>query len=447
MMTVPELERLYTLFLNSPGVSTDTRNIVAGNIFFCLKGEKFNANLFAQHAIEAGAAYVVVDEIAEPSWREKYRDNLILVENVLKILQQLAGFHRKQFRCPVLAITGSNGKTTTKELVAAVLSKKFKTYATKGNLNNHIGIPLTLLSVKSDAEFMIIEMGANHQEEIASYCEYVHPDYGLITNIGLAHIEGFGSFEGIQKGKSELYQHLQNSQGKVFVNGSDEVLLENLFKRFKRDEDVIMYGRNEGLSKLIYRTRGEIINKGELLSARIINGPDSFEINSQLVGTYNFSNLLAAVCVGQYFGVQDADVLSAIETYIPTNNRSQKISYGSNTIILDAYNANPSSMKEALDNFESIEAESKVVILGEMMELGDGSMEEHEKIKRQTEEMQLVNRVFVGEGFRFLDGKNSALWFEKTEDAKSWFKQQHFKNCHILIKGSRRNELENILKE
>lgn len=451
MMPMPELERLYALFLNSSGITTDTRKIVTGNIFFSLKGEKFNANLFAEQAFEKGAAYVVVDEIAEPVWKEKFGDKLILVDDVLRTLQQLAGFHRRQFNCPVLAITGSNGKTTTKELVAAVLSKKYKTYATKGNLNNHIGIPLTLLSVKSDAEFIIIEMGANHQGEIASYCEYAQPDYGLITNIGLAHTEGFGGFEGVQKGKSELYHYLNNSQGKVFVNGDDEVLLRNLLERFKRVGDIILYGQDEEFSKMIYRTKGEIINKGQLLSALITEGQSSFEINTQLVGDYNFSNLMAAVCIGQYFEVENIGIKSAIENYVPSNNRSQKISYRSNTIILDAYNANPSSMAEALKNFDRLIIDEKtnngIVILGEMMELGEYSAEEHQKIKVQVGKMNLMKRVFVGEGFRFLNNDGSLLWFGKTEDAKSWFKQQRFENCYILIKGSRKNELEKILKE
>ncbi|MCX6198414.1 MAG: UDP-N-acetylmuramoyl-tripeptide--D-alanyl-D-alanine ligase [Bacteroidetes bacterium] len=434
------IEKLYSLYLASSGVTTDTRNINQGNIFFALKGENFNANLFAEEALTKGAAYVVVDEISNPEWETKFGERLILVDAVLKTLQRLAGHHRAQLNCPVLAITGSNGKTTTKELIAAVLSKKFKTYATKGNLNNHIGIPLTLLSIKSDVEFAVIEMGANHQGEIASYCEYVKPDYGLITNVGLAHIEGFGGFEGVVKGKTELYKDIALRGGKVFINCDTQLLIDELQITNYPPHDIISYGTNANAF-----CKGEVGGSKEFLSVLI----EGEAIQANLVGEYNFENVMSAVCVGKYFGVETTQIKEAIENYKPTNNRSQKISLGSNTIFLDAYNANPSSMLEALKNFEKIEAKNKVVVLGQMMELGKYSEEEHQKIVAalSSSRWQKVKKVFVGKEFKFLKTDSSVLWFEKTEEVKDWFKQQQFENSYVLIKGSRKNELEKILKD
>jgi UDP-N-acetylmuramoyl-tripeptide--D-alanyl-D-alanine ligase len=441
MINMPELDKLYSNFLASSGITTDTRNIKAGNIFFALKGEKFNANMFVKQAFEKGATYVVVDEIFEPRWEEKFLDRLILVDDVLRVLQQLAGVHRKYFKCPVLAITGSNGKTTTKELIATVLSKKFKTYATKGNLNNHIGIPITLLSVESDAEFVIIEMGANHLGEIASYCEYVQPDYGLITNVGFAHTEGFGGIEEVLTGKTELYRYIARHKGKIFVSADNEILLQKIADigyLISNVDSVITYGKNSSAF-----CRGDLLPNKDFLSL-IAEGD---EIRTNLVGDYNFENVISAVGIGKYFRVDRADIKEAIESYIPTNNRSQKISYGTNTVILDAYNANPSSMLEVLKNFEKIDAPNKIVILGEMMELGNYAGKEHEKIKVQVENMQLEKKIFVGNGFQFLKNEKSLLWFERTSDLKEWFKQQKLENNYILIKGSRKNELEKILNE
>ncbi len=435
------LKQLYQLFVQSSGVTTDTRNVLAGNIFFALKGQNFNANLFAEEALNKGASYVVVDEICEPDWIRKYGERLIVVENVLQILQQLSGYHRSQLKCPVLAITGSNGKTTTKELIAAVLSKQFGTYATKGNLNNHIGIPLTLLSIKEDVEFAVIEMGANHQKEIASYCNYVMPDFGLITNVGLAHIEGFGGFEGVVKGKTELFAHLSEHGGRVFVSSENDILLNKLKEygfNTNNTNEVITYG----ISPESYCSGSNTLSK-DFLSV-IVEG---VTIQTNLVGDYNFDNVMSAVCVGKYFGVGIEKIKEAIESYIPTNNRSQRISLGTNAVILDAYNANPSSMAEALKNFSKLEAFQKVVILGEMMELGQYSLSEHEKIFSSVKEMQLTHRIFVGKGFEFLRNSEDCRWFEKTELAKEWFRKQHFENTLILIKGSRKNELEKILKD
>ncbi len=433
-----QIESLYKIYLSSTGVTTDTRSIAKDSIFFALKGDKFNANQFAAEAFEKGAGYVVVDEIENADWKTQFGEKLILVDNVLQTLQQLAGYHRQQLKCPVLAITGSNGKTTTKELIAAVLSKKFKTYATKGNLNNHIGIPLTLLSIKSDVEFAVIEMGANHQGEIASYCEYVNPNYGLITNVGMAHTEGFGGFEGVVKGKTELYRYIIAHSGKIFVNADNEILKSKIADY----KEVIAYGKSETTF-----CKGRIIDGKEFLSVIVDADNGETTIQTNLVGDYNFENVLSAVCVGKYFYVPMEKIKEAIETYVPSNNRSQKISFGSNTIILDAYNANPASMNEALKNFSKLNVKNKITILGEMMELGNYSRAEHDKIVATVKSMELSQRIFVGAGFEFLKNETSVIYFENTNELKKWFQQQKFEHSYMLIKGSRKNELEKILKE
>lgn len=430
-MTIPEL---YKLYLQSTGVTTDTRNIQQGSIFFALKGDKFNANLFAKEALEKGAGYVVVDEIQSDSDRANVK--LIIVDDVLKTLQELSGHHRRQLECPVLAITGSNGKTTTKELIAAVLSRKYKTVATKGNLNNHIGVPLTILSTPRDAEFLIVEMGANHQKEIAGYCIYADPDYGLITNIGKAHLEGFGGIEGVIKGKTELYAHIDRKGGKLFVSSGSKILTERALVHVSADR-IIYYG-----SKGDDFCCGRPEQAGEFLTIRMADGT---VLTTNLVGQYNFDNVMAAICIGRYFGVSLSDIKKAIEAYIPSNNRSQKVTSGTNTILLDAYNANPSSMTEALKNFAQLDAENKITILGEMMELGDYSEIEHLKIIDIVESMNLAQRVFVGDGFHMLKGKEGVLYFENTELLKAWYQGQKFQHTTQLIKGSRKNGLERIL--
>ena len=442
-MVIIQMESLYKKYLLCTGATTDTRSVGTGDMFFALKGDKFNANKFAADALNSGAAFAVVDEIEDTSWKHTFGERLILVDDVLKTLQQLAGHHRNHLKCPVLAITGSNGKTTTKELIAAVLSKRYKTYATKGNLNNHIGIPLTLLAIKSDVEMAVIEMGANHVGEIASYCEYVRPDYGLITNVGMAHTEGFGGFEGVVKGKTELYKYIAAHQGKVFLNLDNGILTEKVSDfgfRISDVANVISYGRSASAS-----LRGKINSAGELLSVSVVEQDRETVIQTNLIGEYNFENVLSAVCVGKYFGVEMQQIKEAIENYVPANNRSQKIAYGSNTIILDAYNANPASMSEALKNFDKINAPNKIVILGEMMELGEYAKAEHEKIAATVETMQLAKKVFTGTGFSFLKQDPSVIYFEKTDELKVWFKNQQFENCYMLIKGSRKNELEKII--
>lgn len=402
-------------------------------MFFALKGDKFNANTFAAEALQKGAAYAVIDELSDTAWKEQYGDRLILVDDVLNTLQQLAGYHRGRLNCPVLAITGSNGKTTTKELVAVVLSKKYKTYATKGNLNNHIGIPLTLLAIKDDVEFAVVEMGANHQKEIESYCTYTAPDYGLITNVGLAHIEGFGGYEGVVKGKTELYRYLQQHGGHIFVSTDSEILLQHA--KAEGAQHLITYGKHHA------DCGGEIIYGTEFLTIQI----EAITIHTNLVGEYNFDNVLSAVCIGLHFEVPLQSIKEAIEEYVPTNNRSQKVEYKGATIILDAYNANPSSMAEALKNFDKIDAENKTVIIGEMMELGPYSRAEHDKIKAMVSTIHLAQRVFVGGGFSFLKDDTTVKWFESTELAKEWFSKQDWNKQYLLIKGSRKNGLERLL--
>jgi UDP-N-acetylmuramoyl-tripeptide--D-alanyl-D-alanine ligase len=430
-----DIAQLYQCYLSSTGVTTDTRQVSHGCIFFALKGDKFNGNDFAIEALEKGAAYAVIDEVQPDS--DQYADRLIPMIDVLATLQELSGYHRQQLRCPVLAITGSNGKTTTKELIAAVLSKKFRTVATKGNLNNHIGVPLTILSTSLDSEFLIVEMGANHQREIAGYCVYADPDMGLITNIGKAHLEGFGGVEGVIKGKTELYQHLGEKNGKLFVSSGSEILIGKA-NEFSTEGNIIYYG-----SKKTDYCSGSIVSTGGFLS---VETHDGIFIKTQLIGSYNFENVMAAICIGKYFGVEDEQVKEAIEGYIPSNNRSQKIISGSNTILLDAYNANPSSMSEALRNFDVLDTTNKITILGEMMELGEYSREEHIKIAEMVDQMTVSLRVYVGEGFKMLDGRKDILHFDTTEKLKEWYKSQHFENTTQLIKGSRKNALEKILQ-
>ncbi|MDQ6756927.1 MAG: UDP-N-acetylmuramoyl-tripeptide--D-alanyl-D-alanine ligase, partial [Bacteroidota bacterium] len=350
-----EIEDLYKLYLQHPSIKTDTRKIKSGDIFFALKGENFNGNSFAKQALDAGAAYAVIDEevnIAD--------ERLIRRDDVLLTLQQLAKHHREQFSIPFIAITGSNGKTTTKELVHAVLSSSYKTYTTEGNLNNHIGVPVTILKIKSDAEIAVIEMGANHQKEIEDYCSYVLPTHGLITNIGKAHLEGFGGIEGVRKGKGELFDFIRENNGTAFINCDDNYIKE----KSAGIKNCITYGTTEG------SVIGIAISSTSFLEVEITRGADIKTIKTQLVGEYNLPNILAAVAIGKYFNVPEQKIKAAIENYIPSNSRSQLIKKEGNTIIMDAYNANPASMKAAIENFANMAGANKILMLGAMMELG-----------------------------------------------------------------------------
>jgi len=423
------IEQLYNIYKQYPSVQTDTRKLKEGDIFFALKGENFNGNSFVEKALEAGAAYAVIDE-------EPYAvfGKTVLVDDVLTALQQLAKHHREQFTIPFIAITGSNGKTTTKELINAVLSSTFKTYTTVGNLNNHIGVPLTILKIKTDAEMAVIEMGANHQKEIASYCAYALPTHGLITNCGKAHLEGFGGVEGVKKGKGELFDHLRGNNGTAFVMRDYDYLRE----MSNGISTVIKYGTNNAAIE------GTIVQSEPFIEVTISKGADISSIKTQLVGDYNLPNILAAVAVGKHFNVADHKIKEAIENYSPSNSRSQLIERGSNKIILDAYNANPSSMKLAIENFARLHAVNKVVMLGGMAELGEESPDEHKAIVELLKQFEWENVVLVGGDF--LKIEHPYLQFQNAEEAKEWLQQQHFENTYFLIKGSRSMKMETVLE-
>ncbi|HNO55835.1 MAG TPA: UDP-N-acetylmuramoyl-tripeptide--D-alanyl-D-alanine ligase [Chitinophagaceae bacterium] len=426
---MPTIEELYQIYLKHPSVQTDTRKLKPGDIFFALKGEKFNGNAFAKQAVEAGAAYVVIDDAAY-----EISGKTILVDNVLECLQQLAHHHRQQFQIPFIAITGSNGKTTTKELIHAVLSSKYKTYTTEGNLNNHIGIPLTLLRIKADAEIAVIEMGANHQKEIESYCQYALPTHGLITNCGKAHLEGFGGAAGVRKGKGELFDYLKTIDGTAFIFNDYDYLKEMSVGV----SHIFSYGSKDG------DITGEMLSSEPYLETAI-TGKNTFHIQTQLVGSYNFPNVLAAVCVGQYFKIAADKIKWAIENYTPSNSRSQLINKGSNRFILDAYNANPSSMKLAIENFANLKSEKKVLLLGAMAELGEESVAEHEAIIKLIQSKNWEKVVLVGGDFIKL--AHPYLSFTNAQEAKTWLQNQKFENTDFLVKGSRSMQMEKIITE
>jgi UDP-N-acetylmuramoyl-tripeptide--D-alanyl-D-alanine ligase len=399
-----------------------------GAIFFALKGPSFNGNAFANQALDSGASYAIIDE---PEFFKNERT--ILVNNVLETLQQLALHHRKQFHIPFIAITGSNGKTTTKELIHAVLSTQFKTYTTEGNLNNHIGIPLTILRVKKDAEMAVIEMGANHQKEIASYCLYTAPTHGLITNCGKAHLEGFGGVEGVRKGKGELFDFLRENNGLVFVNHDDEYL-PLMSSGIKAS---IGYGSKEGA------VQGSILANDPFVEVSIHHAQNSFEIKTNLVGSYNLPNILAAVAIGLHFGVPSEKIRHGIEQYAPSNSRSQLLKKGGNSIVLDAYNANPSSMKLAIENFAGMGGYNKVLFLGAMAELGDESLEEHQNILNLISKHSWQLVVLVGGDFQKLE--HPYIRFSNSDEAANWLTDHPLEGSHILVKGSRSSKMERIL--
>lgn len=421
---------LHSVFLQSKGVNTDTRSIAPGQLFFALKGANFNGNSYAIKALEQGALYAIVDEESEP------HSNIILVDDVLETLQSLAKFHREQFQIPVIALTGSNGKTTTKELIHAVLSSNYKVIATIGNLNNHIGVPLTLLRIQADTEIAIIEMGANHQKEIASYCTYTLPTHGLITNIGKAHLEGFGGEEGVLKGKTELFDYLNESQKEIFIYTGDEKLMSIATQLHQ----VKFYGKKASNSNLF--VEATIDETADLVKVNY----DGISIQTHLVGAYNFPNILASICLGKYFNIDKTAIKQALENYIPDNNRSQIKKIGANDFILDAYNANPSSMSLAIDNFNNYQATNKMMILGEMKELGDYTALEHEKIIQQCSHTAIPKIIFVGNAFKnFKEKYSSYIYFENALEVKEWFVQQAFNNYTILLKGSRSMGLEKVI--
>src|SRR6187551_738000 len=424
------IEALYQTYLQYPSIQTDTRKIESGDLFFALKGANFDGNQFAKEAIDKGAAYAIIDDAAF-----SIAEKTILVQDSLQTLQLLAKHHRLQFTIPFIAITGSNGKTTTKELTHAVLATSFKTYTTEGNLNNHIGVPLTILKIKPDAEFAVIEMGANHLQEIASYCQIATPTHGLITNCGKAHLEGFGSEEGVRKGKGELFDHLRTlTHGFAFVMWDYDYLQ----KMSKGISGIIKYGTKDNDHVI-----GKILPNENFLKVQITQGLDNGIISTQLVGEYNLPNVLAAVTVGKFFEVPEDKIVSAIENYTPSNSRSQLIEKDSNKIILDAYNANPSSMKLAIENFARKNSENKILMLGAMAELGKQSLQEHQEIIDLIKKYSWKEVVLVGGDFLKLS--HPFLSFENSLQAKEWFAKQHFGNSYILVKGSRSMQMEKIL--
>ena len=424
-----KIEELYKIYRQYPSVQTDTRKLRQGDIFFALKGSNFNGNEFAKQAIDAEAIHAVIDE-------KKFEvpGKTILVNDVLGSLQELAKYHRQQFSIPFIGITGSNGKTTTKELIHAVLSTSLKTYTTEGNLNNHIGVPLTILKIKDDAEMAVIEMGANHIGEIASYCKIALPTHGLITNCGKAHLEGFGSEEGVRKGKGELYDHLRKNNGMAFLM-KDYAYLNEMSKGIQK---IFSYGTKDA------DIEGEILQRQSFLQIKINKVANLSSIKTQLVGEYNFPNVLAAVAVGKYFKIQDDKIKTAIENYSPSNSRSQLIKKGNTTIILDAYNANPSSMKLAIENFATMNAGNKVLLLGAMAELGKQSLQEHQSIIDLILQYNWKNVVLVGGDFMKID--HPFLKFQNSEQARQWYKQQDFNDSSLLVKGSRSVQMEKILE-
>ena len=422
------IEELYALFLQHPSIQTDTRKLQKGDIFFALSGPNFNGNLFAQQALQQGAAFAVIDEKIDSK-----DERLLLVNDTLSTLQALAKYHRQQFNIPFIAITGSNGKTTTKELVNAVLATHFKTYTTIGNLNNHIGVPLTILSIKPDAEMAVIEMGANHQKEIESYCTYTLPTHGVITNCGKAHLEGFGGIEGVKKGKGELFSFLKLNNGEVFIFNDYDYLQEmsnGISKTYS-------YGTSSG------DIVGNVLQSEPYLNIAISKGLAT-TIATQLVGDYYLPNVLCAVAIGKYFSVPDEKIKLAIEHYLPSNSRSQMIEKDGNFIVLDAYNANPTSMKAAIENFAKFPSTQKIVMLGAMMELGEESIAEHEGIVDLLQQYQWQNVILVGGDFARI--KHPFTYFTNASNAKNWLNSQSFTNTFFLIKGSRSMAMEKILQ-
>ncbi len=423
LMTIPNL---YQLFLKYPSVQTDTRKLKEGALFFALKGEIFDGNLFVGKALEMGAAYCVADD---PSLAENER--IIVVEDVLTTLQQLAKFHRQQLTIPFLAITGSNGKTTTKELVHTVLASVYQTSTTVGNLNNHIGVPLTLLSIPLDAEMAVIEMGANHCGEIASYCSYTLPTHGLITNCGKAHLEGFGGVVGVRKGKGELFDFLRANNGTAFIYAAYDYLEE----MSKGIHEVIRYGDHSGVAGIALPTE-------PFISVGFEKGFEGI-IHTKLIGNYNLPNVLATVAIGKYFNVPEEKIRTALETYYPSNSRSQLVEKGSNRIILDAYNANPSSMKLAIENLAHLDVDNKILVLGAMAELGDESVAEHRLLVECIKKFGWKEVLLVGGDFEKVN--HSYKQFASPLEAGAWMKGR-VHDAYLLIKGSRSTQMEKVLE-
>lgn len=428
-----KINELYKIYQKHPIITTDSRNILPQSLFFALKGASFNGNEYAKSALEKGASYAVIDEAAYAE-----DDRFILVEDVLLTLQALALYHRRRFKIPFLAITGSNGKTTTKELINAVLSMGYKTACTKGNFNNHIGVPLTLLSIADNAEIAIIEMGANHQMEINLLSNIVAPTHGIITNIGKAHLEGFGGLEGVKKGKSELYQFLGETGGLTFVN-TDLPYLRTLATE-RAVKNMVEYNEKAGKN---YQTK--ITNISPFIEVELSDDRETILIASHLIGQYNAYNILAAIAIGKFFYLSNKQIKVGIESYKPTNNRSQIVEKEGNTFILDAYNANPTSMKHAIEHFDKMKATQKIVVLGDMLELGSHSEIEHKDIALTASKLSFDKIILVGKEFSKAKKLIDCLHFDNVFELKNWFDEQSFSNTHFLIKGSRGIKLEKLI--
>ena len=458
-----KIESIYEIYLKYPSIQTDSRKLKEGDFFVALKGPHFNGNQFALRALDAGAAYALIDEMPNQSELQAAElsepgisKRLLLVDDALTTLQQLAKHHREQLHIPFIAITGSNGKTTSKELIYTVLASHFITYTTQGNLNNHIGVPLTLLSIRKDAQMAVIEMGANHQKEIESYCAYTLPTHGVITNCGKAHLEGFGGIEGVRKGKGELYQFLRDHNGTAFVYADYDYLLP----MSTGIANIIHYGQNKGL------VQGRIQASEPFLTVAITAGLESVDsgdsetpthknpilIKSQLVGDYNLPNILCALTIGKFFGVPTAKMIKAIEDYAPSNSRSQLIVQGTNHIILDAYNANPSSMKVAIENFARIHANRKILLLGGMMELGAESIAEHKALVELVASLGFKEVVLVGGDFIYTKDlftqytNANFIYKDNALEAREWLQQLNLQDSYILVKGSRSMKMEQVIQ-
>jgi UDP-N-acetylmuramoyl-tripeptide--D-alanyl-D-alanine ligase len=430
-MLITSPEQLFAIYKQHPYISTDSRIAQPGSLFFALKGENFNGNRYSPQALENGAAYVVIDD---PEYFKGERT--LLVEDVLKSLQRLASDYRSTLRIPIIGITGTNGKTTTKELMAAALSARFTTHATAGNLNNHIGVPITLLTIKPETEIAVIEMGANHIGEIAQLCQIARPTHGIITNIGKAHLEGFGSAEGVIKAKSELYNHLRTNGGTVFVNADNQLLAA-----LTADMEKITYGENADANY-----RGKVDEEGPLLSFRLLH-PAIAEIRTKLAGNYNFENAMAALCIALHFRVEVTSACRAIENYEPRMNRSQVIQTGRNMVIMDAYNANPSSMKAALINFSATAGQMKIALLGDMFELGNDAPEEHKTVIKLAIERRIDKIITAGPHFaKAAEGQTGVISFLSVSELSEYLKSEKLSGATILVKGSRGMKLETIIE-
>lgn len=422
-----EIAELYKCFMECGKVTTDSRNCPEGSMFIALKGETFNGNAFAAQALKQGCRYAVIDE------SEYAGEGTILVDNCLQALQQLANYHRRQLKTPVIGITGTNGKTTTKELISTVLSRKFNTLYTEGNFNNHIGVPLTLLRLTKEHEMAVVEMGANHPGEIKTLVHIAEPDYGIITNVGKAHLQGFGSFEGVIRTKGELYDFLRDKGGATIFIQNENPYLNGIAEGLT----CVRYGQTVGLY-----VSGELISCSPFLSFRWTAEGVSHEVNTHLIGSYNLDNMLAAAAIGRYFGVSDDDISSALASYLPHNNRSQLKETADNKLIVDAYNANPTSMMAALKNFRQVEAPHKMVILGDMKELGEASREEHQKVVDYLKECGFDRVVLVGP--EFAAATHSYQTFQHVDEVLADIRMHKPQGYYILIKGSNSMKLSQL---